>query len=395
MKIAYICADPGVPIFGNKGCSIHVQEVLRVFLNHGHQVELFAMRKGEDPPQDLKKISLYLLPSIPKCNGDDREAAGIATNRSLKTAIQQSGPFDLVYERYSLWSYEAIEYAHANHIPGILEVNSPLIEEQATYRSLVNVAEAQRVAKRLFHLSTSLIAVSNEVADYLRKIVRDPEKVHVVPNGVNIDRFAGTSEMNRSNSDGFTIGFIGTLKPWHGVSNLIDAFEMVYRGDATSNLTIVGDGPERANLEEQVMKQGLTDATIFAGAVSPKKIPSWLASFDVATAPYPTLSSFYFSPLKVYEYMAASLPVVASRIGQLTDLIDHEKNGILCPPDDVNALAEALSDLRQNKGKRHRLGNAARDTVLHHHSWTKVVERILKSVGIILTDQNTFAETAK
>jgi glycosyltransferase involved in cell wall biosynthesis len=102
-----------------------------------------------------------------------------------------------------------------------------------------------------------------------------------------------------------------------------------------------------------------------------------LASMDVAVAPYPRRSSFYFSPLKVYEYMAASRPVVASRIGQLANLIEDGVNGLLCPAGDPVTLAAALARLRREPELRARLGRAARATVLKHHTWETVARRIL------------------
>ncbi len=144
----------------------------------------------------------------------------------------------------------------------------------------------------------------------------------------------------------------------------------------------MGDGPERENLEGELAKCGLNSHTQFTGAVNPDEVPQFLAKMDVAVAPYPAQSDFYFSPLKVYEYMAAGLPVVVSQIGQLTDLIDTGVNGILCPPGDAIALANALEKLWRSPTLRHSLGQAARQKVLENHTWDAIAQKILHLAGL-------------
>lgn len=151
-----------------------------------------------------------------------------------------------------------------------------------------------------------------------------------------------------------------------------------------AKLLIVGDGPERENLEAELAAHGLDSHTQFTGAVNPDAVPKLLARMDVAVAPYPAQSDFYFSPLKVYEYMAAGLPVVASRIGQLADLIDTGVNGILCPPGDAIALAEALETLWRSPTLRQRLGEAARQKVMDNHTWDAIAQQILNLAGLNL-----------
>jgi len=140
----------------------------------------------------------------------------------------------------------------------------------------------------------------------------------------------------------------------------------------------VGEGPERQRLEENLCHRGLSEAAHLTGAVPPDEVPRLLSGMDAAVAPYPKLHRFYFSPLKVYEYMAAGLPVVASRLGQLEGLIRHGVNGLLCPPGDAEALADTLARLRADAGLRIRLGQTARATVLRQHTWEAAVRRILR-----------------
>ena len=96
-----------------------------------------------------------------------REQAAIAANAVFRAELEAVGPFDLVYERYSLWCHAAMEYAQTSGAPGVLEVNAPLILEQSRHRRLIQLDEAEKVADRAFGTATSMIAVSDGVARYL------------------------------------------------------------------------------------------------------------------------------------------------------------------------------------------------------------------------------------
>src|SRR2546423_13745685 len=145
-RIAYISADRGVPIFGRKGCSIHAQEVLRAMLKRGMQLDLFATTLGGEAAPGFEKVRIASLPLAPKGELAAREKFSLAANQELRASLERVGPFDLIYERYSLWSFAGMEYARASNTPGLLEVNAPLIEEQAEHRGLIDRAGAENVA---------------------------------------------------------------------------------------------------------------------------------------------------------------------------------------------------------------------------------------------------------
>lgn len=376
MRIAYICADPGVPVFGRKGCSVHVQEVIRALLRRGCQVELFATRfDAETAPRGLEDVIVHRLPPAPKGELAQREELCLKSNDVLEHMLDEAGPFDLVYERYSLWSDGAIRWAHRNGVRSIVEVNAPLIDEQANHRGLVHRNEAERVAANVMSLASTVVTVSEALLPWVKRFAATCD-VHAVSNGVDATRFGPVVEPAIARQPGtFTIGFLGTLKPWHGLESLFDMFERLHGADPTWRLLVVGDGPLREELERRAAP--LSDAVTFTGAVEHHQVPSLLASMDLAVAPYPPASEFYFSPMKLYEYMAAGLPIVAAAIGQIMKAIDPGITGVLCPPGDIAAWARTLRYLRDEPVLRDQLGGAARRCAVENHSWDRTVATVL------------------
>lgn len=380
MRIAYICADAGVPAFGCKGCSIHVQEMIRAFRGLGCDVDLFAARRGGEPPDDLSDLAIHDLPAASTGDRSEHERRAIRANRTLSRLLMTHGPFDCIYERYSLWSLAGMSLARRNGIPGILEVNAPLIEEQSAHRVLVHGAIADRIARRVFAAADRLLAVSQPVANYLQRFTRSTERIRVVPNGVNVRRFADAVQ-RESDGQRLTIGFVGSLKPWHGLNILVDAFADLAGRVPHARLLIVGDGPERAAIEAELIRRRVRDRACLAGAVRHEDVPECLAVTDIAVAPYPAGDNFYFSPLKVLEYMAAGRATVASNIGQIRELIKHDATGLLVPPGDARALTQACERLAAEPALRAALGRRARAEACRNRSWDRIARRALRWAG--------------
>src|SRR6266851_1598310 len=378
MRIAYVCTDAGVPVFGTKGCSIHVQEFLQALVRNGSEVRLYASRIGGDPIPGLEDVEVSELPINREGGAARREQAALAANENLRRVLEQDGPFDLVYERHSLFSYSGMEYARSAGVPGLLEVNAPLIEEQSQYRTLVDRDGAERAARRSFEAASVLAAVSEGVATYLDRFPEAQGRVQVVANGVDPDRFRPARVADASSLRLFTVGFVGSLKGWHGLPNLVEAFARLTTLTSDVRLLIVGDGPERERLEGALRDRRILNYATFTGAVSHDQVPALLGSIDVAVAPYPKLSNFYFSPLKIYEYMAAGLAVVASHTGQVAKLIDDGVTGLLYEPGDVDGLLDAVDRLRCDPALRLSLGMEARDAVVRAHTWDSVVKQVFE-----------------
>ncbi len=377
MRIAYVCTDPGVPVFGTKGASIHVQEVVHALCEAGHDVTLFARRIDGPTPARMPGVRVVALSPCAGSTSQQREQLLIAANRPTREAVELTGPFDAIYERHALWSDAPMELARAWGIPGVLEVNAPLIQEQAAFRSLHDVRGATAAARRSFADATAVLAVSHGVADYVRALEPLSGCIEVVPNGVDPDRFHPEVPASAPGVQGScTIGFVGTLKPWHGVDLLVDAFALLPQGAVPTRLLIVGDGPQGPMLRERSRALGIADRVVFTGAVDSDRMPGLINSMDIAIAPYPQSQDCYFSPLKVFEYMACGRAIVASRIGQVCDVLTDGVDGILCLPGDAPALRRAIAQLISAPHTRASMGRHARDAAVASHSWAMVAQRI-------------------
>lgn len=378
MRIAYVSTDPGIPVFGCKGASVHVQEMVRAFLAKGADITLFSPCLEGDVPRDLEGIGLHPLPSIPKGCADERTNKQIALNTHIAKALDDEGPFDLIYERHALFAHAAMEYANEHGIESVLEVNAPLIDEQARHRSIVRIDEAILSACNAFLAAKNIVAVSPEVATYAKGLCAPAARTRVEPNAVNPSRFRKPASFGGP----FRVGFLGTLKPWHDVALIIKAFALLKQDVPDAELLIVGDGPERAILARQAEAAGVIGSVQFTGAVPAAKVPFWLAKMHVGLATYRKDDPFYFSPLKLFEYMAAGLPSVVSQVGDLADMIQEGQTGLSVPPNDPDALADVLRSLARDPDLTRKMGSTARQHVLATQTWDHVAARVLSRADL-------------
>lgn len=383
MRIAYVCADHGIPLFGEKGGAVHIRELVRAMAALGHDVHVLAARIGEPEPDFPARFSKARIDTASPDLENSRaakERRNLLIAEALRddlVALNADRPFDLIYERYSLWSAAGPEAARSLGIPCILEVNAPLRLEQQRYRTLMHVDEAERIERRAFSGASAVAAVSKEVAAYVAANGGRAADTHVVPNGVDPERFnARVAPLEIEGlGDGPVVGFVGSLKIWHGIDVLLESFRLVaaQRGDA--RLLIAGDGPKRGYVDGFASGSGLRERIVSLGWVGHDRMPSLLRRMDIAVAPYPQSDDFYFSPLKLFEYMAAGLPIVASKIGQIGEILDGGSTGLLVRPGDPQDLADTLLVLLSEPETRAEMGRNAAARA-RGHTWQHNAKRV-------------------
>jgi glycosyltransferase involved in cell wall biosynthesis len=219
-----------------------------------------------------------------------------------------------------------------------------------------------------------------ECNDYLRLKVSQPNNTSVIHSGVDLHRFSkGEKQRTRKRKelgippDSLVIGYVGWLIPIKGVTYLVSAMAKVAERYPKSLLVLVGKGDdkgeEETKLKEQVENLGLADKVLFLGWRS--DVDEIMGSFDIFVLP--SLNEGMGRVL--VEAMAAGLPIVASRVGGIPDLVKNGKNGLLVPPEDASALEKAITVLLKDKSQRKGMGEAG-EKMCRPYSAEAMVEKI-------------------
>ena len=394
-RIAYVSADRGIAIDGSNGASTHVRELARALAQRGAAVTIFTPGGRADPaaPFDVVDIdSDELLSSLRRSTARDdqderartvaSEVHGLLLNQSLLAELEQrhaGAPIDAVYERYSLWSIAGLTFARRHRLPFVLEVNAPLVAQQEQYRRLENGLTARALEQLMLEKADRVIVPSAPLRDYVVSRGAHARAVRVLPCGVAREFFVDPSVATRSGDGTFVVGFVGSLKPWHGVDVLLDAFARLVALWPGYRLLVVGEGPLRGAVEGLARdRPGAVEVT---GAIPYRDVPRQLLRMDVGVAPYPELPLFYFSPLKVFEYAAAGVPIAASASGQIAELLAHRVTAMLHPPGGTYKLVRHIEELRQRPELRARLARRARASVAKPHTWDRLAARLLDIVA--------------
>jgi glycosyltransferase involved in cell wall biosynthesis len=290
---------------------------------------------------------------------------------------------DVVVARLDVSLFSALSLAKAMRIPFVLEADCPVHYESLTFRpQYLRLKSASRFLEsvNVAH-ADAVVVVSTIMRDYFAQYRVDPERIFIVPNAVDIHRFNGTLAdihvREKFGLDGkIVLGFVGALSYWHGVETLMELIPLLLAKFDTIAFLLVGAGGKREpQMREFVRDNGLQDRIVMTGYVPYEDIPAYLAAMDIVLAPYPKLDFFYYSPVKLYEYMASERPLVAPALGQIAEVITDGVNGVLTRPGDVTDMVAKVEHLIKDTELRRRMGAAARKTMIQQHTWRHRAEK--------------------
>jgi glycosyltransferase involved in cell wall biosynthesis len=359
------------------GPAVHGHALVRELRARGVQVEIFpaAAGAGSEPgprhrPTFRRRLRAHLPEYLNLLSGLQRTArrAGVlwVTRRNL--------PPDVILARHVAYDWSPWTAARLLGRPLVLEVNAAMYLEKELVgvrppRALRKMEEAQ------WRRATRVHVVSRQLAEIVAGSGVPMDAIHVVPNGADPQP---SCPPKREVGHPVRVLFVGGFYPWHGLEHLLRAVSLIPPEARALRLVLTGGGPESDKIRQMIASLGLGDIVDMPGRVSHAQVQDYLRSSDIAVAPYPELKPFYFSPLKLFEYMAAGLPVVASDQGQISEVIESGRTGILYPPGDQKALAEAILYLVRNPARRREIGESARADLTNRFTWGHTAEGIIR-----------------
>ncbi|HEX2222438.1 MAG TPA: glycosyltransferase family 4 protein [Candidatus Limnocylindria bacterium] len=244
----------------------------------------------------------------------------------------------------------------------------------ATFHAFGGFSPSYWVGKRaVAHLTAKLhgrIAVSSAARHFIGRYF--PGDYRIIPNGVDLDRFADAEPFDAWRDGTLNVLFVGRLEERKGLEHLLKAYHRLRKRRVDARLLVIGDGPRRRQYHRYVGLRGIRDVE-WLGRVSDDDKARWFATADIFCAPSTGQESF---GIVLLEAMAAGVPIVASDIHGYKNVVQRNVQGLLVEPRDHRELAAALYALAVDPELRARMGAAGRQRA-PDFSWDRVTERII------------------
>jgi glycosyltransferase involved in cell wall biosynthesis len=290
--------------------------------------------------------------------------------------------------------------AHRLNIPLVLEVNGDHLDE---FESLgIAPRGGQRwlsiwLARRAISQTAHVVAAGDGWREkFMQRWQVATDKITTVENGTAVVDLLSRSDLRAFQPDmsvknafagaPLTIAYLGGFYPWQGVGLLIEAFALAKQAlEQPIRLLLIGSGPQEAELYQQVARLGLDADVIFTGHVAAADMARYLAQADIGVSAY--CGREEFSGLKLLDYRAAGLAIVASGRDGQPAILENGRTALIIPPCSVTALSQALQQLATDVQLRRCLGQAARLEAETQHTWRQTAVQIAQIL------EQTIAET--
>jgi glycosyltransferase involved in cell wall biosynthesis len=392
-RVVYLRATPG-PGTQAGGAASHIKGVVAALRGLGVELEIISNDAIAGFDHDAKEF--IVIP--PETIGGTRALFDIHNNlvftRAAVPLIERAHP-DFIYQRYARFSWAGVAAAARTGRPLFLEYNGSEVWVGRHWDRVGSLALLERYEQLNLQAAARIFVVSEVERRNLEVRGVAAGKIILNPNAVDVQLFrpgVGGEEVRRElgiSDEEVVAGFVGTFGPWHGVVELAKAVKEIPEG-VPIRFLFVGSGSLHGEVERLLRAERDLGKVIFTGAVEHNRVPSLLDACDILVAPHVPLadgSDFFGSPTKIFEYMAMGKAIVASRLGQIGEVLSHEETALLVEPGQVNDLAVAIVRLVDSGGLRARLGENARAAAIQRHTWTHNAQRVLQAYESWLDNQ--------
>ena len=363
---------------GEEPESVHIASIVRALRNLGHSVSVV----GPAPltGQTARGTRLGRLKrALPRFGV---ELAQVVYNlRSLWQLLHalSHGAYDFIYERYALYNFAGLLAARLFHIPLILEVNTLYAQAWDRYYGLSFPRLARAMERYLLCRADQIITVTAVQRRLLEREGVRPERIAVCQNAIDPtefvpERYHQDDLRVRLGLKSLVIGFVGTMNRWQGIAGFAAVVEEVVKARSDVSFLFVGEGEGRAALASELERRGYLPWVVFAGRVPHSEVPRYLAAMDVGVL---LDSNAYGSPMKVFEYWAMGMAVIAPSVKPVLEILRDGETGLLIAPGDSQAMAAQILRLAGDRALCTRLGDQGRREVLATHTWARNAEQIV------------------
>ncbi|MBA7715222.1 Phosphatidyl-myo-inositol mannosyltransferase [subsurface metagenome] len=364
MKIAlvspYDFAYPG-------GVANHISSLEHQFTKMGHQVKVIAPASKMVPDFGDRFIPIGKPRPIPASGSIARITISFRLASRIKAVLAQEN-FDIIHLHEPFMPMLCTAVLRFSNTANVGTFHACQARLGYKWGRPISTIVLKKRARKLH----GKIAVAKPAMDYASKYV--PGSYHIIPNGIDLERFSpDVSPIDRFGDGKLNILFVGRLESRKGLNYLLKAYRRVKQEIPNSRLIIVGPGTRlRKKYEKEVRRNDLRDV-VFVGYVDLGELPRYYKTADIFCSPATGRESF---GIVLLEAMALGKPIVASNIDGYASVMTHGAEGLLVPPKDEKALAQALISLMANESLRQQMGARGRLTA-EGYDWKHIAQRIL------------------
>ena len=294
---------------------------------------------------------------------------------------------DFIYERYNLYMPAGIWAKKLFDIPLLLEVNAPLFDERKKFDGIVISWLAKWSERYAWRNADKVLAVTAVLGDIVNKEDISPNKIVIIPNGINPERFEKALDTDiaklRLGLEGkLVLGFTGFVRKWHR----LDVVLSLLINKPSRHLLVVGDGPDRSAILERAHEIKVDNQVTITGVVERNDVASYVSAFDIALQSDVT---DYASPLKLFEYMVLGKAIVAPDKENIKEVLTDNIDVIFYKQNNVESLLKSIEVLCEDNKLRKNIGGQAKRTVFNkNHTWESNAQQVCEIAQTLIHIKN-------